>query len=222
MSGDPLPPDYDSIERKAWLENAEEVPKRLSSNDKDLLKRVRTYIDRFRYPESNVKDKIQHDPMFAAHFAKEPRRQSLHERVAADWICNLNAVKEFESLPKSGREALYITSDGEVMRGNEIRSRPSKSLDFKWKTGATTCYAMHKYTREGGGNQDSQYKEMLALLKLFLNCRDKSLILIVIVDGPYYTEAKMSELTHSTRDHPPKSFAVHIESVPTILRDYEL
>ena len=170
-------PDYESIEREEWKRNAQQVKGRLANNDPGLAKRIDTYIDRFGYDESEVRKKIEADPMFAAHFAKEPRRTSLHQREAARWINSLASVSQFQSLSQSGSEALYVTSDGEIQSGEILKhSKPSKSLDFMWLTGSTICYAMHKYTKEGGGNQDSQYKEMIALLRNFLSCEEEGII----------------------------------------------
>ena len=212
------PPDYLALEREAWRENTTEVSNRLSSNERNLLKRISLYIWRFGYEQDAVHKKIHDDEMFAAHFAVEPRRQGFHERIAANWLEEEESVKNFTVLNKQGRDALYVNSDGEIVSG--LAHNPSKSLDFRWWTGNTTCYASHKYTLEGGGNQDSQYKEMLALLQKFHGCHDTSCILIVIVDGRYFTQKKMLELQHKTRTHGPKSFAVHIEDVPTILKEY--
>ena len=214
-------PDYESMEREEWKQNAQQVKQGLANNDPRLAKRIATYIDRFGYDESTVRKKIRDDPMFAAHFAKEPRRTSLHQKAAAKWLDMLPSVTQFRSLPPSGKKALYITSDGEIQSGEILKhGKPSKSLDFMWLTGSIICYAMHKYTKEGGGNQDSQYKEMLALLKNFLSCGEEGIILIIIVDGPYYTENKMNELRKNTRDHPPRSYAVHLEEIPNISDEY--
>lgn len=214
------PPDYDAKEQELSRQFAKGVPTLLVKNNSDLLKKIQTYHYRFGYSIDEIRQKIQDDPMFAASFAKEARRTGLHEKMATDWLKKLSSVRELKTLPKSGKNALYVTSDGEVRRGADFRARPSKSLDFCWQTGATTCYAMHKYTREGGGNQDSQYKEMERLLQQFLRCGDASCILIVIVDGPYYTPQRMAALRNITRDHAPRSYVVHIEDVPGILEEY--
>lgn len=214
----PPPPDYDAIELMAWRKNAKDVPARLSDNDKNILKRIGTYIERFGYPEDDVKEKINSDQMFAANFTLEPRRQGFHEKIAGEWIRNLDNVSDFRILPKSGKNAFHISSDGNVLKG--IPNATSKSLDFIWKTGKIKVYAMHKYTKEGGGNQDSQYKEMVTLLKRFMECGDRGCILIVIVDGKYYNKQKMEGLLDYTRSRPPKSYAVQIAEVPNILKEY--
>lgn len=153
MSDNPAPPDYDVIERQMWRDNAQEVLARLDADEPNLLQRIETYVQRFGYTDSQVRSKIRSDPMFAAIFAMEPRRQGLHEKKAAEWLRELPTVREFATLPKSGKNALYVTSDGEVKLGRDLQNPPSKSLDFRWRTGDLTCYGMHKFTKVGGGNQ---------------------------------------------------------------------
>ncbi len=217
MSDNAPPPDYDAIERRMWRENAAQVPELLTSNDPDLLKKIATYTSRFGYTHDQIREKIRTDTMFASQFAKEPRRQGVHEKEAAAWLQKLSAVQEFTTLPKTGKNAVYVTSDGEVKRGGELQARPSKSLDFRWRTERTTCYAMHKFTREGGGNQDSQFNEMRQLLQQFVRCPDTTCMLLVIVDGLYYTGQRLADLRRFTRDHPPQSYVTRIQDVPKIL-----
>ena len=216
------PPDYDAREQELSREYVLEVSALLANNDSDLLKKIDTYVNRFGYTYEQVRKKIRTDAMFAASFAKEARRTGFHEEMAAQWLTAFPSVQDLTTLPKSGVNALYVTGDGEVRRGGDIqgRGRPSKSLDFRWRTGTTTCYAMHKYTREGGGNQDSQYNEMEKILHQFYGCQDEGCILIVIVDGPYYTPQRMAALRRFTSDHAPRSYAVHIQDVPGILEGY--
>ena len=210
------PPDYESVELKQWRENADAVPEELESKSERLLTRIMAFVAKFGFKEPEVSEKVKSDVMFAAHFAKEPRRQGLHEIMAADWIKSIPGVDGFRVLPKSGSKAFYVTSDGDIDKG--IRgSRPGKSLDFFWKTKGIDCYAMHKYTKEGGGNQDSQFKEMVALLGNFLKCQDTSCVLFVIADGQYYPGKKMDQLRKYTRDRAPRSYALPIEELPNIL-----
>lgn len=212
------PPDYEGIEGKLWKDNAEEVVKRLDGEDEYLLKRISTFVSRFGYPTDNVKDKIRTDKMFSAHFAKEPRRQGLHEKIAAEWLKIENEIKDFKTLPKSGRNAWYVTSDGNLQQG--MKPAPSKSLDFRWESGKYTVFASHKFTKEGGGNQDSQFKEMRLLLEHYQKGAEKdNIILLVIVDGPYYTETRMRDLRRFERAVSPISKALPIEQVPGFLKE---
>lgn len=211
------PPDYTALEHQAWRTNASQVIARLEGDEPNLGKRIATFVRRFGFRVPEVREKIRSDPMFRAHFAIEPRRQGFHERIAAEWIRSLPEVGDFRVLPKSGRNAVYITSDGEVRRG--LRKPPAKSLDFTWRAEGHRCYAAHKYTLEGGGNQDSQFNEMRSLLEHFQKAHaDADIVLVVIVDGPYYTDAKMEQLRRFVRSSAPFSYAVPIEDLPDTLR----
>jgi len=205
--------------RQMWLDNATKVPELLEEQDDNLMKKISSYSRKFRFTPNDVEKKIRSDKMFAAHFAKEPRRTNFHEKLAAQWLQELEQIEHFRTLPKKGKESLYVNGDGKIIKnGNYTKS---KSLDFMWRTGNTTCYAMHKYTKQSGGDQDNQFKEMEALLRRFMQCENEDCILIVIVDGDYYTDPKMKTLRYLTRSHAPKSYAVHIEDVPAILDEYK-
>lgn len=214
---DERPPDYDAIEQAEWQKNAGLVPGELNRNSERLSERIKLFTTRFGFPSAEIINKIRTDSMFAAHFAKEPRRTGLHEKYAAAWIKDLPMVKDFHVLPKGGSGAVYITSDGNIHQGI-LHNRPGKSLDFAWKTGEKTCYAMHKYTKQGGGNQDSQHKEMVALMRNFQSCNDRTCVLFIIADGPYYQGTKMDDLRNHARQAPPKSYALSIGELPAMLR----
>ena len=214
------PPDYPVIERSSWGKNASQVVERLDQKEPNLLKRIATFVRRFGFPDHDVRKKIRDDEMFRAHFAIEPRRQGIHEKAAAGWLRTLEGVTDFQVLPKSGRNAVYITGDGEVRWG--MKSRPSKSLDFRWRSGTSVCYAAHKYTLEGGGNQDSQFLEMRSLLESFQKAlASPTVVLFVIVDGPYFTDARIQDLRRFVRTSPPYSYATPITEVPALLAGLE-
>jgi len=230
MSDDYPPPDYDSIEQALWKEWCEQVQHEAGSGGPGLgygtpptarlLKRIRTFVFRFAYSEDEVLHKIRSDKMFAANFTKEPRRTGIHENIAAKWLERLPWVSDFEVLPKSGKNSLKVTSDGNIVFDVPGMNYPGKTLDFRWNTDNTTFYAMHKYTKEGGGNQDSQYQEMVELMQRFMRCRDSQIALMVIVDGPYYREneaRRLRELQSHQRIQPPMSYALPIGDVPDIL-----
>lgn len=210
------PPDYEGLEQIAWRENAENVGVRLSSKDRYILKKIKTYMWRFGYSEEAIKGRIQSDIMFAAWFAKEPRRTKIHERIAAAWLEEIELISDFDDLPASGPDAWYIATDGELRQGKKPAT--VKSLDFRWQTGQYTVFASHKYTRESGGNQDSQFQEVQAMLKHFQQCGNNTgIVLLAIVDGPYYTETKMQQLRRFERTTAPISKALPIQDVPPFL-----
>ena len=210
----PEPPDYEATTKDQWPQNAAEVPQLLDSNDPYLEKKVATYRERFGYPETEIKNKIISDPMFAALFAKDPSRTSIHENTASDWLSRLEMVEDFEKLPASGRDSFYVTGDGEIRKMQPER-KPSKSLDFRWKTRGYTVYASHKYTKQSGGAQDNQFHDVRSLLENFhKKIADKKTCLLAIVDGKYYSQRKMSDLHRFCNTTPPLSWALPIGDVP--------
>ena len=220
MSRYPPPPDYKSIEQQLWRENAKAVKDALSNRDKYLTLKIMTYSKNFGYPVEEIIRKIVNDEMFAAHFAKAPKNQGIHEKVAAEWLEKLESVSDFRVLPKGGSGALFVTSDGNVEHWNKKGKPPTKSVDFTWQAGRTTFYASHKYTAQEGGAQGSAHKEMIDILKLFQNCPDETCVFITIVDGEFYTEKRMKELLRHTRSSHPKSYATPIAGVPVILEQH--
>ena len=130
MSVSIQPPDYDAVEQEMWRENARDVPGLLAAGDANLGAKIETYAHQFGYSIDAVRVKTANDPMFAAHFAKRPSRQGIHEKIAADWLKSLGSVQDFTVLPKSGANALYVTSDGEVKRGSELQANPLSRLTF--------------------------------------------------------------------------------------------
>ena len=208
------PPNYDAIEAEMWRKNANNVVVSLDEQDKNLLKKIQTYIWRFGYSEIEVHNKIREDKMFRAWFAKEPRRQGFHEIIAGEYLKQFDIIKDFQILNKGGNTAEYITSDGHIINGKNLQDKAiAKSLDFKWKTHNIVCYASHKYTKESGGNQDSQYKEQLNLLRDCQRRTQGDIAFFVICDGKFYNTNKMQELYSLTRFHKPYSFACHVEQV---------
>ena len=214
------PPNYENQEKRIWRKNAEEVVSKLDDRDKYILRKIDLYSWRFGVTKSEIEEEIRHNYMFANWFAIEPRRQGLHEKTAATWLQkHKDFIHDFLILPKSGGEAVFVTSDGEIRKIKESKAKPSKTLDFKWRTGEYEVFAAHKYTKESGGNQDSQFNEIRDLLGKFQKGSEKkNRVLLAIVDGAYYTDSKIEKLTKMTRDKPPKSYVANIGQVIDILR----
>lgn len=216
----PEPPDYEATTKRQWPQNAAEVPQLLDSNDPYLAKKVETYRERFGYPEPEIKNKIINDPMFAALFAKDPSRTSIHENTAGDWLRNLEMVDNFEKLPASGKNALYVSTHGEI-HGVSSESKPSKSLDFRWKTRGHTVYASHKYTKQSGGAQNHQFDDVRNSLEYFQKKNaEENICLLAIVDGEYYNKRKMESLRRLCNMTPPLSWALPIGDVPEWLDEH--
>ena len=214
------PPDWDAEAQAMWRKNAKEVPRQVTEKERGMMRRVRTYCGRFGYGMRKVIAKIRDDKMFAACFSKDPGKQGMHEAIAAEYLREEKGISNFKILPKTGEMAAYIKANGSIVSGGE---RPegafdSKSLDFSWKTAGVVCYASHKYTHEGGGAQNHQFKEQKQFLQNFKKHADKRVAFFAICDGQYYNGEKMGELAELARKRPPLSFALHIEDVGAALR----
>lgn len=211
------PPDYEQIEAELWKKSVEAIDGEVARKDDRLMRRVRTFVNRFGYGSKRVIAKIDRDKMFAANFVKEPRRTNFAENAALEWLQGDRRVQNIVKLRASGEDALYITSDGSI--GPYLKKpKPSKSIDFRWTTGDYTVYAAHKYTKEGGGNQDSQFNEIRTQLANFQKgAEDRHTVFLAIVDGPYYTPNRLNQLRQVTRPQPPYSNAMPIQEIPDYL-----
>lgn len=209
------PPDYDKVEMDLWRKHGSEVIDLLNNHDRGLMRRIRTFCERFGFDEKDVRQKIEDDFMFACCFAKNPTRTKLHEKEAEKYLRMFpNLIHTFKSLPSSGKNALYINQEGNIVTGKSQEG--IKSLDFMWKVvnSDITCIAAHKFTRERGGAQDPQRNELMRLLELFKLCDDEKIAFFAICDGPYYDDRTLSMLRQHVNKEPPYSFACPIGDVP--------
>ena len=128
-------------------------------------------------------------------------------------------VSSFKKLPAVGANALYLNRDGQFVTRSEIGQapKPSKSLDFQWLTNGIRCLAAQKYTKEGGGNQDSQFNELEQLLRNFLQRTNNDMALFVLVDGAYYNDERLGQLDALVRERRPRSYVTSVNSLQDIL-----
>ena len=221
------PPDWDAEVAKARQENVVDVLRQVRDEESGMMKKITTYCMKFGFDRRDVIDKINNDNMFAVHFAKDPGKQGIHERIAADYLKQLSHVNNFEILPKSGKKSLFFNNAGELLKCRNKKSETSKqdsstqnskSLDFFWGTDEFVCYASHKHTKEQGGGQDFQFGDQKRFLENFIKHDNKKAIFFAICDGEYYNDHRMQELEALTRKTLPLSFAVPIENVEEELR----
>ena len=215
---DILPPDYDKVERELWKKHGSEVVILLDRQDPGLMRRIRTFCERFGFDEREVCEKIEDDFMFACCFAKDAKKTGFEEKEAERYLRMFpDIIRFFKTLPKSGKNAKYLDKNGSIITGKKPTG--IKSLDFTWIVGNThiRCFAAHKVTRESGGAQDHQRNELLRLLQSFSRSKDAKIALFAICDGPYYNEQNLSMLREYARKEPPYSFACPIGNVPQIV-----
>ncbi len=214
--------DFDAIEYHQNQSNLNEMKKEIEERSPRLATRISHFSSQFGLPEDDYWADLEANltgPL-ASVLAKEARRQNIHENAAGDYIRSLKYVCEFRKLPSSGPNASYLNRDGQIITKEQLGNavRPSKSIDFQWITGSIACYAAQKYTKVAGGNQDNQFHEIERLLQNFLLRTNNSTAFFVLVDGPYYTEEKLTQLRQLTRLQSPRSYVTSINSLYHILR----
>ena len=164
--------DFEYLERQICRQNLFLVKQEVQEQSPKLKKRILHFSSQFGVPENRFWDELKADPTgpLASILELEPRRQNIHEKHAAEFITKMDHVSDFEKLPATGKNALYLNSDGQFVSRGQLggATKPSKSLDFRWITDGIVCLAAQKYTKEGGGNQDSQFNEMVQLLGNYL------------------------------------------------------
>lgn len=209
------PPDYDKVEMDLWRKHGSEVISLLNNHDRGLMRRIRTFCERFGFDEQDVCRKIVDDFIFACCFAKDAKKTGFEEKEAEKYLRMFPyKIRSIKTLPKSGKNAYYFNQNGNLITGKKPTG--IKSLDFTWMVGDThvRCFAAHKVTRESGGAQDHQRDELIKLLQIFKNSTNKDLAFFAICDGAYYDEKTLSMLRDHVRTEPPYSFACPISEVP--------
>lgn len=143
------------------------------------------------------------DDGFAAHFAKDPRRQNNHEQIASSWLCSMPGVSNFQKLFSKGPSALYA-SNGLALPSLQLANNDTpKSIDFSWDIvlpggfKKLSFFAAHKYTFEDGGSQDNQLEDLRAFTKEASKLqKEMGHRFLALADGPYYQKPREHGLTH--------------------------
>ena len=181
-------PPYESAEFDARHTNIENVlDNPLSRKDS-----VRKDAERLGVSFEVLWHEFRTNQVFAAKYAKDPVKQTIHQKVAADWTRSLPFVSNFSSLPSSGPNALYLQRGRLVFKPDLYQGSQSKSIDFKWQVNSTPIfeiYATHKFTRNTGGSQDNQFNDLKSFAehaKEYSPKRDEFRRFLLLCDGPYY------------------------------------
>ena len=175
-----MPLDWDGLVQAAWKDNY------VRFNMSEADQAIRTFVWKTGLDRRHVEDKIKTDGMFRWFFVKDPTKQNIHNDIAASYIERIPLVSDFVHL-KGGEKSIC---GGAVMSRAEVKERggdPSpKPIDFQWKTGKHTVYASHKYTKQSGGSQNTQYRELLGFVEDANHSNAKGTVFIAIADGPHY------------------------------------
>jgi len=180
-------PEWDEAFRRARAKNLREVDEASDDELKDYIdeRKIKRAAEKRGVAPDEVFAVIRDSRLYRAEFIKDPKRQNLYERVAAEAIKNMPGVEEFVHY---GTNELELVDGVPKKRSGEHGAEPglAKTIDFGWRRGGFRYFASHKYTKERGGAQDNQYRDVLAFIKEANKNSDAGCVFVAIADGEYY------------------------------------
>lgn len=183
--------------------NPKTIINKIKKEKEDLEVKIRNFAEKWSFEEQFIMNELKTNELLLLSFVKEPGKQTFHQHFAAKYLSTLPLIENFEQLPSGGNEALYVVN-GKIVKGKDKDDQiTGKSIDFKWEytfnEKTLTFYATHKYTKNSGGSQDNQYKDVQEFHTESRNCINENILLLSITDGPYYllkeTSVKKQNLT---------------------------
>lgn len=188
---------YEKQSLKMRIENLKDVIKNPKKYQEKLIKYSKKHNLEYEFLQQELLENIY----LMNEMAKEPSKQNFHELVARDYILeNYKEFLNFEILPKkskNGIESIYLTN-GQIVKESDLSTRNhTKSIDFKWEYKGFTIYATHKYTKDSGGAQDNQYKDVISFLEHAKQNINNKILFVAICDGKYYVGKRSDELRKS-------------------------
>lgn len=191
-----------------YVDFEKEVSKRLKENisdvreeikNADMQYKIENYSKKYKIQKNYIEQLIIDDINFASNFAKDPGKQSIHEKISSEYLSNLDIIKDngrFIDLPTRGKEAKYVTSYG--VKNENLDD--VKSIDFQIEVLDQKIYASCKHTKGEGGAQDNQYADVKNFVRVASDmirrgyCQENEHF-ICIVDGSYYDKkSRINEL----------------------------
>ena len=168
---------------KARLRNIEEVREEIEQ--KWVQDKIANHIAAFNgiMTFEEVKEAILTNDIVASKFCKDPGRQNISEKLAAQ-------VLGLDKLPAAGKNAIRFNDNGDIV---SVSAGNTKSADFIYKD----YYATQKYTDGAGGAQDNQRNDVIDFLKR----GSIQYKVAAIVDGAYWDKWR-TELKEQFKDNP--------------------
>lgn len=153
---------------QARIKNIEEVRREI---DKDWVKeKINNHVASFNglMTAEEVRESILTNVIVASKFCKDPSKQNISEKLAAEVLC-------LEKLPSLGKNCIRFNDNGDLVSSS---AGNTKSADFLYNG----FYATQKYTDGNGGAQDNQRNDVIDFLKRG-SIKHK---VAAIVDGAYW------------------------------------
>ena len=185
-------PDYDHAKLKRWAKNIEDARDNPARRKEAVVK----FASKVGVSAEVLWHKLCTDDLAVLHFSIDPSKQTLHQTVAADWIQNLPGVLNFKILPGDGPDALYVYGGSILSSRQLVNSDMPKSIDFFWEMITEygvilKFYAAHKYTREDGGAQENQFRDLLAFATESAKLRkENGTRILSLADGDFYQKTR--------------------------------
>jgi hypothetical protein len=142
----------------------------------------------------DILEKIKTDTLVRSLFRKDTTRQNIYELCQIEWI----KIKKFSDVVKlpAVKGGLYLEG-GQIKKMKNSRGpNATKTIDVYSKS--SNMYGILKYTKTEGGSQDNQYadvKKFITEITTYLDTNLETLdVFHFYLDGPYYTQSRISEL----------------------------
>lgn len=180
-------PEWDRLFKEAHAKNLREMDEASNEELKDYIdeRKIRRAAEKRGVTPAEVLAVIRDSRLYRAEFIKDLKRQNLYEKIAAEAIKNMPGVREFKHY---GTNEVELVDGVPRRRGGEQGAGASsaKTVDFWWRRDGLEYFAAHKYTKERGGAQDNQYRDILAFVEEANKSRVESHVFVAIADGEYY------------------------------------
>lgn len=180
-----MPLDYEKRFREAYRSNVEKVAEEVKQGKLD--DKIDNFCSLHDISHDHLIQQIKSNRIVAACFAINPKKQNFYEKTAAKHIRNISGVEKFETLPNNA----LVVMQGAVLDRRSLRAQGgtaiAKTIDFKWEYRTATFYASHKYTKQEGGSQGSQYKDLQIFIEQARDTTLRDTFFIAIADGAFYS-----------------------------------
>ncbi len=184
---------YSNAIRNITTQNMREVVALLEQEDSSLITKIRNASKKYGIPEQQIRENIKNElPIALAFFSKDPKKQNVYEKIAANYIKKIQGVTNFQNLPNNK----FFVVNGKIVTKEHKQLSNAKTIDFYFEYNSKKIYASHKYTKDKGGAQDHQYKDLQNFINNVRDNTDRETIFIAIADGDYYnTKDNRADLT---------------------------
>ncbi len=166
----------ENAKKEQRLKNIQEVREDINASwvkDK-IYKHIEAFDGLFTFDQ--IKQEILNNDIVASKFCKDPSKQNISEKLAADLL-------KAKKLPSQGANCIRFSPNGDICSKSQGNS---KSADFL----INNIYATQKYTKESGGAQDNQKHDVIEFLR---NGAIHHKVM-AILDGDYWDNSNRDEL----------------------------